>query len=113
VAARVKGSWALVPLGGGAPRPLRIPTDDRPLSFTADGRGLFVHTFDAPRMVLRVYRYDLATGKRRPWRDLVPPDVAGANPYEGRHAVITPDGRWYAHGYLTQEDELYVVDGLR
>jgi hypothetical protein len=27
--------------------------------------------------------------------------------------VVTPDGRWYAHRYPTQEDELYIVESLR
>jgi hypothetical protein len=115
VAARVKGSWALLPLDSGTPRPLGIPPGDTALSFTADGRGLFVRAGEGtpPSMAWRVYRYDLATGRSKPWRDLVPPDVAGAHRQEDRWVVITPDGRWYAHHYMTQDDELYVVEGLR
>jgi hypothetical protein len=115
VAARLDGAWALFPLDGGPPRPLGISPRDDPISFTGDGRSLFVKAAQGmpPSMVLRVYRYDLATRRSKPWRDLVPPDVAGARRFLGRDVVITPDGRWYVHRYLTKDDVLYVVDGLR
>jgi hypothetical protein len=114
VAANVEDAWALVPLNGGPRRPLGVPPGDRPLSFTADGRGIFVlaDQGEPPSRAGRVYRYDLATGRSKPWRDLVPPDTAGAHRRFG-NVAITPDGRWYAYQYATQDDELYVVDGLR
>jgi eukaryotic-like serine/threonine-protein kinase len=111
VAAKIKGAWFLVPLDGGPPRPLGIPHRDGAGSFTADGRGLFVVADQGspPSGVMRVYRYDLATGKKKPWRDVVPPEPGGAP----GSLEITPDGRWYVQTYWTEETDLYVVEGLR
>jgi len=112
VAAIVNGSWALVPLDGGTRA--RSPSHRTTAGHVhADGRALFVRTFGEwpPSMVWRVYRYDLAREEDAVARARAA-DVAGpaAGRPGGRHDA---DGRWYAHNYMTQDDQLYVVEGLR
>jgi eukaryotic-like serine/threonine-protein kinase len=111
VAAKIKGAWFLLPLDGGTPRPLGIPPRDNPDSFTVGGRGLFVFADLGlpPAGMIRVYRYDLATAKKTPWRDVVPPEPGGLPMI----LEITPDGRWYVQTYWTEETDLYVAEGLR
>jgi Tol biopolymer transport system component len=104
------GTWSLYPPDGGEPRPMRgIEPGDTPRRFTADGRSLFVL---APgKRPGRIVRLDLATGKRTPWLDLVPPDPAGV---EGISVVdVTEDGRSYLYSYTRVLSDLYVVTGLR
>jgi Tol biopolymer transport system component len=83
------------------------------LQWAADGRSLIIR--EAGNLVLRLYRLDLATGDRRFWRELVPPDPTvlvdiGSDPGQVR---ITPDGKSYAYTYWTFEGELYLAQGMK
>jgi hypothetical protein len=58
-----------------------------------------------------VSRLDLATGEKKPWRELLPPDSVGV---QGVADIIgTPDGKAYAYSYYRRLSELFVVEGLR
>jgi len=73
--------------------------------------GRYVSGAERPAVPLKLYRYDTVTGERKPWRDLVPADRAGA--YVANIFDITPDARWYAYSYVRDLSDLYLVDGLR
>jgi eukaryotic-like serine/threonine-protein kinase len=96
------------------PRPLAGYRDgDVPLQWSADGRAVFVR--EAGNLTLRIDTLDLATGTRRPWKALTPPDPTavidiGSDPGQIR---ITPDGKAYAYTYWTFEGELYLAEGLK
>ena len=66
----------LYPLNGGTPKPLPFLTRRyNPLSFTADGRSLYVlKRGDQPP---GIWRLDLATGREEIWRQIPPMDPAG------------------------------------
>jgi eukaryotic-like serine/threonine-protein kinase len=86
---------------------------DVPLQWSADGRFLFVR--EAGNLALRIDTLDLATGTRRRWKDLTPPDPTvlidiGSDPGQIR---VTPDGQSYAYTYWTFEGELYLAEGLK
>ena len=68
------GEYYLYPVDGTAkPRPLQGYIDgDVLLQWSADGRSLFIR--EAGNLVLRIDRLDIATGDRRFWKELVPPD---------------------------------------
>ena len=82
---------ALYPVDGGEPRPIRgISANDVVVAWAADGHSLFVAESRIARLPARVFRLDLATGRRELWREIAPADrsgVAGIN-----RLLITPDG---------------------
>jgi DNA-binding winged helix-turn-helix (wHTH) protein len=100
----------LYPLsGGGDPRPIAgAEPEDQPLQWSDDGRTLYLQR---GRLPMLVYAVDLASGTRRPWRELAPDDRAGVLTLT--RIVLTRDARAYAFGYGRVLSELYLVDGLR
>jgi WD40 repeat protein len=99
------------PVEGDAP-PRAVPgsrEDDRPTAWHRDGRSLWVfHRDEVPAPVFRV---DIASGRRVPWRDLQPPDLSGV--YSIIDLEITPDGSAYVYSYARLLSQLYVARGLR
>jgi DNA-binding winged helix-turn-helix (wHTH) protein len=103
------GEWQFHPVEGGTPSPAPIGTMERPLVFTADGRGLFVVPFSLTGPLV-VERVDLATGARSRWMEVTGQDKAVPPPM--RPFAITPDGRSYAYNVHRILSELYLVRGL-
>jgi len=96
--------------GGSPPRPVPgLSPGDVPIRFSGDGKALFVGRL--AEIPGKVFRVDLATGRRELWKELAPSDRAGV----ARHFTIrmTPDGRSYAYHYVRYLNELYLVDGLK
>jgi hypothetical protein len=58
-----------------------------------------------------VFRVDLGSGRRELFKKLGPADPAGVSAFSTM--VFTPDGKYYAYGYLRRLSELYTVEGLR
>jgi serine/threonine protein kinase/WD40 repeat protein len=102
---------ALYPVDGhGTPHPTPgIHPDDRIVSVLADGRSVLVRNLAANPY--DVFRVDLASGRRQVFKKLGPADPAGVSSFSAM--VFTPDGKYYAYGYLRSLSELYTVDGLR
>ena len=82
---------------------------DRPVAWSADGRWLWV--FRRGEVPADVSQVEVATGRRRPWKKLQPPDPSGV--YTITDFRITRDGRSYFYSYKRQVSQLYVVSGLR
>ena len=109
------GEYYLYPVDGTS-EPLPIPgyvDGDVLLQWSGDGRSLFIR--EAGNLVLRIHRLDVATGDRRIWKELVPPDPTvvidiGSDPGQVR---MTADGKSYAYTYWTFEGELYLAQGLK
>jgi hypothetical protein len=105
------GKWLFYPIDGGTPRPFSLlGPDDNPRQWSADGRFLYVAPGDTTPPVV-IERLDVSTGRREPWKTLVPSDPVGIeylNP-----PVIIPDGRGYCYSYARRHHELYVVEGLK
>jgi hypothetical protein len=103
---------ALTPLRGGPSRPIpgSVP-DDRPLRFTPDGKFLFLRSNFSRDFPARVFRLDVATGRREIWKELTPGDPAGIS-------VLTPnaisaDGQTVLFLYGRSLADLYLAEGLR
>jgi WD40 repeat protein len=104
------GAMSLYPVEGGEPRPVPgTGANDLPVAWAAGGRELLVRR--QGEVPARVYRLDLETGRRVPWKELVPADPSGVVAILG--VVATPDLRHFAYTYLRLLTELYVVDGLQ
>jgi hypothetical protein len=82
--------------------------------WSTDSRSLFVKTL-SPDWPLRVYRFDVATGRRDLWKEFVPSDLAGLDePSAGGGLIqMTPDGKFYTFSFRTYLSELFVVDRAR
>jgi dipeptidyl aminopeptidase/acylaminoacyl peptidase len=104
------GRLGLYPTGGGEPRALAgASLDDVPIRWTGDGKGLFVqHGSGFPA---RVDVIDVASGARRPWKELRPPDPAGVLAIGP--ILLSADGQSYIYSYRRLLDELFLVEGLR
>jgi len=102
----------LFPTAGGEPRGVPgTELDDVPLRVSRDGRFLYVSEPPPGRPKLRIYRVDLASGKREPWKEV---GREGGSPagFVGTVA-ITPDGKSYAYTFRDDTSTLYVAEGLR
>ena len=78
-----------------------------PIEYTADGKGVFVGHRTSTGWSVR--RYDLATARETPWKDIVANDLAGLRLSQ---IYMTPDGRSYVHSYSRLLVDLYVAQGL-
>ena len=101
---------SIVPMDGSPSR--KVPgslADDRPVAWTADGKALWIfRRFEVPAQVIRL---DIATGRREPWKTLVPSDLTGV--YSVTEFAITPSGNAYSYSYKRLLSQLYQVTGLR
>ena len=103
-------TFALYALDGSGSHP--IPGFDRgdaPSNFTADGSSLYVYR--PGELPAKVYRLNLATGRKQFWKELMPPDAAGV--YFIRPPLFSADGNAYAYSYARLLSDLYVVDGIK
>jgi hypothetical protein len=100
----------LFPLDGGPARPLAgLEAGERPAAWSTDGRWLYVHrATDVPS---RVFRVDVASGRRELWKTLAPAEPGGA--YSLAPVRITPDASAYAYTVHKHVSDLYLVAGLR
>ena len=108
------GEYYLCPVEGGEPRAIEgLEEGDGLLQWSADGKSLFVR--GAGDFVLKIYKLDLASGRRELWKTLRPPDPAAVidvatDPGQVR---ITPDGKYYVYTSWTQVAELFLAEGLK
>ena len=113
------GSWTVVlgpdrkrylyPLAGGEPTAVAgLQSDEGVDQRSPDGRFLYVHRrSEAP---LRVFRLEIANGRRELWKTLMPADAAGVT---GLIPLPAPDGSSYVYNYNRSLSDLYLVDGAR
>jgi Tol biopolymer transport system component len=100
----------LFPLQGGKPVALAGATyEDRWIGWTPDGRFLFLYRVG--EIPAKVYRLEVASGRREVFRELIPADSAGVDSVGP--VLLIGDGRSYVYGYSRTLSDLFVVDGLR
>jgi Tol biopolymer transport system component len=104
--------FGLAPLDGGGPSvPIRgLELTDDPLRWTDDGRSLFLSS-SKDAFPARVYRLDLATGRRELWKEFMPSDPTGITNIGP--SAISADGKTILFGYSHTLSDLYVAEGLR
>src|SRR6185312_14818885 len=101
------GVWTETPLAGGPSRPLNgMQRGDRPLSFSSDGRSLYLAHTDGG-MTDEVWRMELASGRREKLYTATPSSNAGVN--RMRVYDVSADGKVYAIGYPQMISSLFVV----
>ena len=106
-------SIRIVPFAGGEARKAPgapLEREDFPVQWDADGRTLYV--WRRGSLPAAVDKLDLTTGRRLPWKQLMPADLAGV--ISIREIAVSRDGGAYAYSYArVTSSDLYVVDGLR
>jgi Tol biopolymer transport system component len=98
------------PVGEGTPEAIAgVAAGETLIQWSADGRSLFVR---APGdSAVRIFRVDLATGRRQLWREFTPDPVGNIGL---ENAVrITPDGTFCLFTYWTAINEIYMIEGLK
>ncbi len=77
--------------------------------WTADDRSLYVQKRGGPSA--RIDRLDLATGRREPWKEILPADAAGV--VRVSSVFLAPDGSFYVYAYSRVLSNVYLVEGLK
>jgi Tol biopolymer transport system component/predicted Ser/Thr protein kinase len=95
---------------GGEPRVVNgIEPGDTPINWSQDGRSIYLYqTGEVPA---KVYRLELATGKKTVWKQIAPLDPTGVSTIGP--ILITPDGKSYVYGFHRTVGDLYLVEGLK
>jgi serine/threonine protein kinase/sugar lactone lactonase YvrE len=110
IAEHEDGFW-MYPVDGGEKRlvaGLRPMVDFVWRNWSEDGR--FVYAWEWGVLPFRVFRVDLATGRREPWKTIMPQDPAGIY---NADLMLTPDGKSYAYNAKRMLSDLYLVEGLK
>jgi serine/threonine protein kinase/dipeptidyl aminopeptidase/acylaminoacyl peptidase len=100
----------LYPIAGGEPQKINVvpAPNERIMGFFDGGKSLLLRTRTIPVQVTRV---DIATGRREPWKEIVPADPAGVQSIPSLR--FSADGKAYAYSTGRILSDLYVVDGLK
>ena len=99
----------LYPIDGGDPKPIPgFEAGEQPITFSHDG-GLYV--YQPGELPARVFRLDIATGRRTAWKQLMPSDPAGVVTIGP--ILLTPDAKTAVYGYHRTLSDLYLVDGMK
>ncbi len=99
----------LYPMDGGDARPIPgFEAGEQPISF-GDNGGLYV--YQPGELPAKVTHIELSSGKRTPWKQLMPSDPAGVVTIGP--ILMTPDGKSVVYGYHRTLSDLYLVDGLK
>jgi eukaryotic-like serine/threonine-protein kinase len=98
------------PIAGGEPQKLKLDIlpNQRIVQMFGDGKSVLVRAREVPSHVMRV---DLATGRRQPWKEIMPPDPAGVADIP--NVRFSADGKAYVYSVGRLLSDLYVVDGLK
>jgi eukaryotic-like serine/threonine-protein kinase len=90
-------------------REFKFEAGEWPSAWTADGKFVYlVQTLQSPA---NISRFEIATGRRSPWKQLILPQTGNVMKTEG--VVISPDGQSYAYTYSSGFSDLYLVQGLK
>jgi Tol biopolymer transport system component len=105
-----EGKVLIYPVAGGTPQPVRgLDPGSVPVRWSGDGRSLFAYSPE--HVPARVYRLNLTSHVKEPWRELLPADATGI---VGISTIdLSSDGRAYIYTYDHRMSELYVAEGLR
>ena len=100
----------LFPSGGGDPRIVNgMEPGDIPVNWSQDARSIYLYR--SGEVPAKVYRLELATGKKTVWKQIAPLDPTGVSTIGP--ILMTPDGKTYVYGFHRTLGDLYLVEGLK
>jgi hypothetical protein len=101
---------ALYPIAGGDPQPIRaLGSDLTPIGWSDTARIIFARSRVLGRSS-SVFKVDLATGSRQPWKALGPGDPSGAPLV--MNVQVSPDGERYAYMTSPMLSDLFLISGV-
>ena len=104
------GKGYLFPTAGGDPRPANgMQAGDIPINWSQDGRSIYLYR--SGEVPAKVYRLELASGKKSVWKQIAPLDPTGVSTIGP--ILMTPDGKTYVYGFHRTLGDLYLVEGLK
>ena len=100
----------LFPVQSGDPRLVSgMEPGDIPINWSQDGQSIFLYR--SGEVPAKVYRVELATGKKSVWKQIAPLDPTGVSTIGP--ILMTPDGKTYVYGFHRTLGDLYLVEGLK
>jgi Tol biopolymer transport system component/predicted Ser/Thr protein kinase len=101
---------AIYPAEAGEPRPIPgLDRADQAVGWTADSRSVFVMRLSGVPGAVQLV--DIATGRKTPWKEFMPPDPTGVE--QVGPAVIAPDEKAYIYSYRLLLSDLYLATGMK
>jgi hypothetical protein len=101
---------ALYKISDGTSSPLKNLDDEFYLvRWAGDGENLFI--WQRGEIPAIVYKYNLATGNKEKWLELMPTDRLGVD--QILSIKLTPDGKTYAYSYMREFSDLYLMEDLK
>jgi Tol biopolymer transport system component len=101
---------ALVSADGGDPQPVHgSQPSDAPLRWAKDGKALLVG--QRGETSCPMWKLDLQSGARTPWKTVAPTDVAGVTGVSC--ARLAADEQHYTFGYVRDLSDLFLVEHLK
>jgi hypothetical protein len=102
--------WMLCSLTSDETKPLPgLGVSEQAAQWTVDGK--FLYAFDPHVLPLHIVKVEVATGRREPWKDLQPNDIAGV--HGATFLIITPNGRSIAYSFARVLGALFTIDGVK
>ncbi|MGA9529534.1 MAG: protein kinase [Terriglobales bacterium] len=100
----------LYPIAAGEPKKVAISLapEENTMGFASDGKSLLIRTRTLP---IRIWRADIATGRRELWKTITPADTAGLKSIPV--LKVSADGKSYAYSTFRILSDLFVVDGMK
>jgi serine/threonine protein kinase/Tol biopolymer transport system component len=106
------GTWQIWDMRAAKAMPIPgIEPQEYVTGWSADGNSVYVMSSAISDRNGKVSLIDIHTGRRQPWKTLVPagmPGLAGAGP-----VLFSRDGKSYAYGYQQALSQAYVVKGMK
>ena len=103
-----EGTYSVYSITGGEPRPVAgLTPADVIAQWSGDGRSVLAYR--RAEIPCRLEQIDLATGHRKTFKELVPPDRVGL--LSMREVFVTDDLRSYAYTAYYQVSSLFVSEG--
>jgi hypothetical protein len=106
-----KGLGYLYPLQGGEPAVIpNSEIDDTVYVGWASDQALLFRKGSSTDLPVRLFTHDVASGRKEPWREIMPADTAGVNSIVSLR--FTPSGA-YGYSYARNLSSLFLVEGVK
>jgi Tol biopolymer transport system component len=99
----------IFPVDSGDPQPVPgLAPGEVPIAWSQD--GLYLYCYQVTELPVTVFRVEVATGKRMPWKKLEPSDPVGISSMG--NIFLSADAKSYVYTVTRKLDALYVLDNL-